>query len=423
MENLFKSQYSLPPSDTMSSEQLGIAWLNFPNSPEKRTPQPLVRKSKVVCGQKSSFLSQPGHSRLEDVEEGLRQGKRWGEPNVERNPPKRRRGPNKNQKVLTEEERKRKKEKALCRNAESARTCRGKRKQAEERLKSMSLNMEREFHQLCQIRGELSQELFTLLEQARKIKDPPLAEALDQATARLSALIVPCQDWPKILEISPRWPPTSPYPSRHRANSSTHSKDNAVDIPPAIKCPLPDSEGTHVENNSPGQCSDLAKLRSGSSTRHSPQIESNVSNINTPISMVSLATDDEAVALQYQLANSPNPFMDEIIPHDGFVRVPSGEFQASARASVSGQPIGDGKSLGYVFPLSPLPQLNEQYCSPFNSPLFTHPTPPPFDFNTRTSFVNPFSHTFSDQPLAQVSPESTGSHQLECAIAQLANYT
>ncbi|KAI1004981.1 hypothetical protein K3495_g3236 [Podosphaera aphanis] len=99
---------------------------------------------------------------------------------------KRRRGPNKNQKILTEEERRKKKEKALCRNAESARTCRGKRKQAEERLKSKFSSLEREFQELLQTREELRREVCDLCEQARNKMDPTLDEAVNLAAARLS---------------------------------------------------------------------------------------------------------------------------------------------------------------------------------------------------------------------------------------------
>ncbi|KHJ35562.1 hypothetical protein EV44_g3359 [Erysiphe necator] len=362
---------------------------------------------------------------------------------------KRRRGPNKNQKILTEEERKKKKAKALCRNAESARTCRGKRKQAEERLKSKSANMERDFHILCRTREALGQELFNLLEQARSIEDPLIMEAIEQASIRLSSSMAYGRTLKELLDkrlqkitsesmfISRANPnssalqslPEKAYPPTliTQSSSATVQKLNANNV-------TIDSYNHQVDRTEPNLNNihlqiDFSKSRRVLSTKDSPpQNDSGMSTLATPVSIrrMSLSRDDEAVVIQNRLPGSPNPFMGDSIPQEEFQNAKLMSFVSEKTLSFLGNQLGsEQEKLDFVYSPSSLPQYNEQSSAPFESHLLMQPTPPSLNtptFNQQT-FDFPYSHSFICQTPLELSSEGCVASDLETAIAQLVKFT
>ncbi|RKF73462.1 hypothetical protein GcM1_244125 [Golovinomyces cichoracearum] len=361
---------------------------------------------------------------------------------------KRRRGPNKNQKVLTEEERKKKKAKALCRNAESARTCRGKRKQAEEKLKIQSANIEREFQILCRTREALSQELFDLLELARSIKDPLIIQAIDQASVRLSLSMTHGRRMQEDLDVGLQHMPPDPLILSRRNSDSLilqstptieHNSPAILEFPPASSHQL-DVENVNPERYSQQKPKNRANAGSPrlridvpTSTRilckkkSPPKNDSEVNTLCTPISIrrISLAQEDEGAITQHKLAHSPNSFTEDRASQEEFGPTQIMELLPHENTSFMGsQPNLEQRAWSYVFSPSPMPQFNEPPSNPFEGHLFMQPTPPSLDTPdiNQQSFDFPFPHPLPDQGPLSLSNEDCVISDLETAIAQLVNF-
>lgn len=400
---------------------------------------------------------------------------------------KRRRGPNKNQKVLTEEERKKKKAKALCRNAESARTCRGKRKQAEEKLKIKSANMERDFHILCQTRRELGQELFGLLEEARNIKDPRLLEAVDQAAVRLSSLMTQGQMIRELLDLdspppvlsSQQLPLESLTTSRRGSGSSTLQQTSAHLPMTVIEYPSSSSPTTTThspttttspttialqqskvsnETNSDGlnwyqQPEDMKggdKLADTTQSQIGLQLSQERSSINASTSQkdvsivteisensiqtprqISMAQEDESNIIREQpqqnFSSSPNPFMGDASPQESLEKTQLFDILPNQGSPFHGQLNIEQKLFGYMFPPSPMP-LYENNTSPtaFDGQLFMQLNPSSLDTTTYPQQILELSFSqppIVDQPSSSMLIDESGPSEIDSAIAQLINYT
>ncbi|TQS34893.1 hypothetical protein Golomagni_04705 [Golovinomyces magnicellulatus] len=361
---------------------------------------------------------------------------------------KRRRGPNKNQKVLTEEERKKKKARALCRNAESARTCRGKRKQAEEKLKIKSANIEREFQMLCRTREALGQELFDLLELARGIKDPLIIQAIDQATVRLSLSMTHGRKIQEDLDVGLQHMPPDPLiSSRRNSDSLILQSTPTIENRPAtfLEFPSTISHQRNVEILNPKRYSQQKpKIRDSVKSPHlridvpistrisckkesPPQNDTAINSLCTPISIrrISLAQKDEGAVTQHKLTRSPNSLTGDRASQEEFGHTQIMELPPHENTSfMSSQPNLEQRAWSNVFSPSPMPQFNEPPSTPFEGHFFMQPTPPSLDTPNinQQSFDFPFSHQLPDQGHLCLSNEDYVISDLETAIAQLVNF-
>lgn len=429
---------------------MDINWLNFTASDDEEFVQARTENYRHGLSQtRMAGVSRQSSSKLDQtyieksIEEPMNR-KRISNSFSDGTVVKRRRGPNKNQKILTEEERKKKKAKALCRNAESARTCRGKRKQAEEKLKSKSINMEKDFHILCQTRELLGRELFDLLEHARAIKDPLIIEAVEQASIRLSSSMTHSRTMQKLLDTRVQQTPLeSIIASRINSNSSTQNMPEEAYLPATVTQKGQKLDASNISMDSYNSQAEKAKTSLSKShlqmdlskpqivltTKNSPlQSDSGVNTLATPVSIrrMSLTQEDDATLIKNQLPDSPNIFMEDTISQEEFENVDLVGLVSEKRLSFMGNQLNSEQDkLDFIYSPSSIPQYNEQPSTPFESHFLMQPTPPSLDtplFNQQT-FDFPFSPSIICQTPLGLPSEGCASSDLETAIAQLVKFT
>ncbi|RKF60709.1 hypothetical protein OnM2_048038 [Erysiphe neolycopersici] len=425
---------------------MDINWLNFTASDDEESVQTRTENychglsQTRMAGVSRQSSSTPDQSYVEKSIEIPMNRKRISNSFSDGTVVKRRRGPNKNQKILTEEERKKKKARALCRNAESARTCRGKRKQAEEKLKSKSMNMEKDFHILCQTRELLAQELFDLLEHARSIKDPLIIDAVEQASIRLSSSMTHSRTMQKLLDTRVQQIPLeSMITSKINSNSSFQNMPKEAYLPAAIAQTDHKLDASNISMDSYNslakkpktnlsksqQQTGLSKPRIVLTTNNSPpQNDSGVNTLATPVSIrrMSLAQEDDTKLIKNHLPDSPNMFMGDSIAQKAFENVDLEDLVSEKRLTFVGNQINpEQEKLNFVYSPSSIPQYNEHPSTPFESHFLMQPTPPSLDtptFNQQT-FEFPFSPSFICQTPLGLPGEGCTSSDLETAISQL----
>ncbi|POS83422.1 hypothetical protein EPUL_005989 [Erysiphe pulchra] len=397
-----------------------------------------------MAGVSRQSSSTPDQSYVEKFNEVPKSRKRLSNSFSDVTVVKRRRGPNKNQKILTEEERKKKKAKALCRNAQSARTCRGKRKQLEEKLKSRSMNIEKDFHLLFRTRELLGQELFDLLEHARVINDPHIIEAVEKASIRLSTSMTHSQSMQELLDTRTQQTPIeSMFASRMNSNISMQNMPKEAYLPAAIiqmnhelearnismDCYNSQTEESETNLNKSHLQLDLSKPEKVLAMKNSPiQNDSGANTLATPVSIrgMSYAQEDDATLIQNQPPDSPNFFMGDTITQEEFENVDLVGLVSEKRLSFMGNQFNsEQEKLDFVYSPSSIPQYNEQPSIPFESHLLMRPSP--LSLDTQTFNQQTFDLSFSPSLICQtplgLPSEGCASSDLETAIAQLIKFT